>query len=116
MNHIVKIRISSNDWDRTVSQCEWDEIPPTPVCFVPLIRVYKEIKGLGLGDAKRAIEETIGREPRYGEFTFVLDDADLGRLYLFLRNGNHIANKQSGHIAGYEVTEILTNRQGGIIV
>ena len=115
MNHIVKIRISSKDWDRAVATCDWDELPPTPTCLVPLIRLWKYVKGLGLGDAKRAIEETLGREPKYGEYTFVLTTEDIGRLYLFLRAGNHIVTRTPEHLAGYEVLDIMSNSNGGII-
>lgn len=115
MNHIVKVRISSQDWDRTQAQCDWDELPPVPTCFVPLIRFWKHVKDIRLGDAKAAIENTVGREPKYGEFTFLLTTEDVGRLYMFLRDGNHITTRTPGHLAGYEVLEILNNKQGGII-
>ena len=116
MKHLATIRISSRDWETTLANTDWDERPRTPVCFVALIRLYKTVKNISLGDAKRTIEQTIGREPRYGEFTFLLNDADVGRLYLFLRDGNHLVTRTPEHLAGYEVIDIKTDHQGGIIV
>jgi hypothetical protein len=116
MKNLVTIRISSRDWETTLENTEWDERPPTPVCFISLIRLYKTVKDISLGDAKRTIEEAAGRNPTYGEFKFLLDDAAVGRLYMFLRYDNTIIDRKDGHLPGYEVIDISTYQKGGIIV
>lgn len=117
--HIVDIKVSSVDWERALNNCEWDELPPTPDCKVPLIRLYKAIKDCSLREAKEAVETSL-TGPKYGRYKFLLNDAEVGRLYVFLRQGNELFGQGSVYdgvqrpdrITGFEVVGLESDRGG----
>lgn len=104
--HIVRISIDK----RSIERDEYGRAYTDARCKVALIRLYKAIKDSGLKEAKDAVE-AVYEDPQYGStFTFICDDGDLGRLYLFLRE-NHAAIVDRDR-SGYMVREVQTFKQG----
>jgi len=74
-------------------------------CKVSMIRLYRSVKDCSLKEAKDAVEFAIPN-PVCGTYGILCSEADLGRLYLFMRNGNHIADAPDEHRVGFEVLEV----------
>lgn len=106
MMHIVRITIEKQSIERD----EYGRAYTPAACKVALIRLYKAIKDAGLKESKDNVE-AVYKDPQYGStFTIMCNDADLGRLYLFLRE-NHAAIVDRDR-SGYLVEDIQTFKQG----
>lgn len=102
MKHIVQINIDK----QVIERDEYGRPYTDARCKVALIRLYKAIKACSLKQAKDNVE-AVYEDPQYGStFTIICDDADVGRLYLFLRE-NHAAIVDRDR-SGYTVVDIET--------
>jgi hypothetical protein len=84
---------------------------------VPVIRLFRAMsseENKGLKHCKDACEAAFGNKMSTGEYVFTCDDAAVGRLYKFLRDGEHIECKDDRQ-AGYRVISIESTRRGVVI-